>query len=276
MRRAALIFVVALPLTWAQQTPSPTTTTVEGTTPRSTTERPNVSAAGMDQTLTGILMDAGCKAIVSTRPTADLTQMPSQSRTPPAMRQDGQTGAAAQSTQGETARTQTEQEARSLKVYTAPGSTPAQAGTPAAGARTDADDKLPRLTESRSPGTTATTGTAASTAPTEASIARPASPQAEGTGERARAASSSADESMVREKYGECLVTPSTTSFAMHAGGQLYVMDRASNAMIQEQMRNEAFRASMSNARGDSRWSTVTVQGTPTSDNTLTIRSVRK
>ena len=193
MRRAAWFFAIALPLV-AQ---SPTT---EGVTPRSTTERPNVSAPGMEKTLTGVLMDAGCKSIASTR--SDLTQMP---RTPIAMRQDGQTGAGAQSTQGETARTQTEQEQRSLKVYTAPGSTSpdrssavgttgaaATAAAPAAGARTQADDRMPRLTESgRSSATggpsnasaTGTTGAAVATAPAESGNVQslPA-----GTGERAR------------------------------------------------------------------------------------------
>lgn len=281
MRRAALIFAIALPL--AAQTP-----TVEGTTPRSTTERPNVSAHGMDQTLTGVLMDATCKSISSTR--SDLTQVPGRMATPIAMRQDGQSGANAQSTLGETARTQTEQEQRAMKVYspqttgtTGSAITPKNpAGTAAAGARTEADDRMPRLTESgRSSATagpsqasaTGTTGAATATAPTESSIVQSVAPE---IGERARLVSSDSDQMTVRNKYRECMVKPSTTSFAMHAGGQLYVLDRASNDMVQEQMRNEAFRASMANQQDQSQWMTVTVKGTPTSDNTLTIRSVRK
>ncbi len=300
MRRAVWLMAMALPL--AAQSP-----TTEGITPRSTTERPNVSSPGMDQTLTGLLMDATCSAITSTRNT-DLTQMPSSTRTPSTMRQDGQTGANAQSTQGEIARTQTEREQRAMKVYTpqsgpdrasAQGTTGAATNTaPAAGARTDADDRMPRATDGSSTRATAgpshasatgTTGAATETAtPTQSGTVQSLATAGTGTsgtqspvsttGERARTIGGTSDESSsrVRDKYRDCMVKPSTTSFAIHADGKLYVLDRASNEMVQEQMRNEAFRASMVNQRDGSQWMTVTVQGTPTSDNTLTIRSVRK
>jgi hypothetical protein len=233
------------------------------------------------------------------------------------MRQDGQTGANAQSTQGEIARTNTEQESRSLKVYSpqsaagpdrasAAGTTGAAANNaPAPGARNEADDRMrrtesgaienmPRLTESgRASATsgpsqasaTGTTGAATAMAPTQAGQVQSLATAGTGTsgqtatGERARTADTavaSPQIETVREKYRGCMVTPSTTSFAIHADGTLYVLDRASNQMVQEQMRNEAFRASMTNQRDASQWMTVTVQGTPTSENVLTIRSVRK
>jgi hypothetical protein len=79
----------------------------------------------------------------------------------------------------------------------------------------------------------------------------------------------------VREKYKDCMARSSTTDFAIHAGGRLYVLDPASNEMIRQQMRNEAFRGSMSDSTGSPQWITVTVTGTPQGD-TLAITSVRR
>jgi hypothetical protein len=79
----------------------------------------------------------------------------------------------------------------------------------------------------------------------------------------------------VREKYRDCIARSTTTDFALHANGQLYLLDAASNAMIRQQMQNEAFRASMTDAGGSPKWISVTVTGTPTGD-TLSIGSVRR
>jgi hypothetical protein len=80
----------------------------------------------------------------------------------------------------------------------------------------------------------------------------------------------------VREKYAECKVTPSSTVFALHAEGELYILDQASNAIVRRQMRNEAFQAGMVDESGEPRWMTVTVQGFAAADGSLSIRSVRK
>ncbi|MBC7924919.1 MAG: hypothetical protein H7039_04610 [Bryobacteraceae bacterium] len=326
--------------------PKPATTTSQQTTgtdlsqsealttaPRSTTERPNMSGAGLDKTLTGVLMDASCRAIAVRNSSAELTTV-----SPSHSRQDGMTGASAQSTQGETGRTRTETEQRSRLTSprtaagtdnkpmprltetgrassgpanaSATGTTGAAVAPPSATVSGTADAPMSRLTESgrRSAisgpshaSALGTTGAAADMTPSQVRTPSQAGtpPQSgnlqsmdtvqgpgasSGTGDRARrsardvaaAESVSGDAETVREKYQACQVTASTTSFALHAEGALYVLDRASNQMVQEQMRNEAFRASMSDKKDASRWMTVTVQGTPTSENVLTIRSVRK
>jgi hypothetical protein len=53
------------------------------------------------------------------------------------------------------------------------------------------------------------------------------------------------------------------------------VFDEAGNDMVRQQMRNEAFRAGMTDESGAPKWSTVTVVGTASGDR-LTITSVRK
>jgi hypothetical protein len=79
----------------------------------------------------------------------------------------------------------------------------------------------------------------------------------------------------VREKYKDCVARATTTHFALHANGRLYTLDQASNEMIRQQMQNEAFRASMTDASGSPKWISVTVTGTPSGD-TLSISSVRR
>jgi len=153
---------------------------------------------------------------------------------------------------------------------------------------------MPRATEDASVGTatagpsqasaTGTTGAATSTVPPQASHnkqagAASASATSAGTGERARSETETESlnaETTVREKYAGCVPKPSSTVFAIHANGTLYTLDQASNEMVSQQMRNEAFSANMSNGRDGTRWMTVTVLGTPGADNLLTIRSVRK
>jgi hypothetical protein len=88
-------------------------------------------------------------------------------------------------------------------------------------------------------------------------------------GERSRMITS------VREKYRDCVARSTTTGFAIHANGQLYVLDPAGNEMVRQQMRNEAFRASMTDSAGSPQWITVTVAGTPGGD-TLSVTSVRR
>jgi hypothetical protein len=54
------------------------------------------------------------------------------------------------------------------------------------------------------------------------------------------------------------------------------VLDQASNEMVRQQMRNEAFRGAMTDRTGEPHWITVTVVGTPGENNALSITSVRK
>ncbi|MBC8165579.1 MAG: hypothetical protein H7Y20_06880 [Bryobacteraceae bacterium] len=79
----------------------------------------------------------------------------------------------------------------------------------------------------------------------------------------------------VREKYKECVVKSSTAAFAIHSEGKLYILDSSGNQMIGEQMRNEAFRASMSDSSGTEKFMSVTVVGVPSGES-LSINSVRK
>lgn len=93
-----------------------------------------------------------------------------------------------------------------------------------------------------------------------------------GTRERSR----SGEYTTVREKYRDCMVKSSTTRFALHTEGELYMLDEASNNMIMEQMRNEAFRASMTDSSGDPKWISVTVTGKPAGGDMLSLSSVRR
>lgn len=87
------------------------------------------------------------------------------------------------------------------------------------------------------------------------------------TSERARAGSPvSAGE--VPEAYSNCRISAGTTSFAIHSKDKVYMLDRISNQMMQEHM------AAARPASGQ--WIAVTVVGTPTSDNVLTLRSIKK
>ena len=81
--------------------------------------------------------------------------------------------------------------------------------------------------------------------------------------------------STVREKYRDCVARSTTTNFALHANGQLYMLDPASSEMVRRQMQNEAFRASMTDSAGSPQWITVTVNGTASGD-TLSVSSVRR
>jgi len=67
----------------------------------------------------------------------------------------------------------------------------------------------------------------------------------------------------VREKYKDCKVTPSTTSFAIMSDGQLYMIDDAGGSVRQR----------MSSGAG-SDFRTVTVMGTMNGDR-LAITSIQ-
>lgn len=222
------------------------------TSPAQATQRPldtRESDWGSGQPITGLLMDASCKTIASTRPAPGPTVDPSTGR----VNQSGMTGSNAQSMPGETGKTKTETEARSSAATAGPSQASAT-GTTGASVGT-----VPPQS-----------GNVQNTKPVQGPGAADSS-SASDTGVRAR----TADPSTVREAYKDCLVKPETAAFAIHTDGKVYVLDTAGNEMVAEQMRNEAFRASMSDPAGKTKWMTVTVVGT-TSGDTLTIRSVRK
>lgn len=236
-----------------------------------------------EQTITGVLMDASCPAIGRSADSAENQ-----------VKHNGQTGANEQSTLGETARTKTETESRDLKVYDSKKTSSDQSeqdagnnpGTNVAALQAQ-EKEVTRSVSSATAGpsqasATGTTGAATSTAPPQSgnvqslsSVQGPGasnSAATSATGERSRTAPV---RTTVGEKYKACIAKPTTTAFAIHSDGKLYVLDADSNKMVQEQMRNEAFQASMSDKSGAPQWLSVTVVGTA-SDDTLSITSVRK
>jgi hypothetical protein len=65
-------------------------------------------------------------------------------------------------------------------------------------------------------------------------------------------------------------VKSSTTSFAIYANDKVYVLDRISNQMVQEHM------AKAVENNPQTGWMRRTVVGTATSEDVLTLRSIRK
>jgi hypothetical protein len=96
----------------------------------------------------------------------------------------------------------------------------------------------------------------------------------DGSGTRGRtagagpAASTGGDWTSVREKYKDCKVTPSTSSFAIMANGQLYMIDDTAGAVRQRMSSNTA-----SSAAG-SDFQTISVMGTPQGDR-ISVTSVQ-
>lgn len=87
------------------------------------------------------------------------------------------------------------------------------------------------------------------------------------TSERTRAGSPAVT-GEVPETYSNCKVSSATTSFAIYSKNKVYMLDRISNQMMQEHM------ATARPVAGQ--WIAITVVGTPTSDNVLTLRSIGK
>ena len=78
-------------------------------------------------------------------------------------------------------------------------------------------------------------------------------------------------ENAIPDKYRDCRVKGATTSFALYADGTVYVLDRLSNQMMQEHM----LKARSAN-RDSGEWATKTLVGTATSENVLSLRTIRK
>lgn len=216
------------------------------------------------RSMTGVLLDASCSTIAGRGGTAgsDATR----SRTGGQSGDSGATsGAQSASAQGTTG------------TATA-GSAPGASGD--GGALTNPSPKTPAPSRDRGTGATSgansasalgTTGAAPITV--DASSGRGAaganSSGVLSRGERTRLITT------VREKYRDCMARATTTDFALHANGQLYTLDPASNDMVRQQMQNEAFRASMTDAAGEPQFITVMVKGSVTGQ-TLSITSVRR
>ena len=74
-------------------------------------------------------------------------------------------------------------------------------------------------------------------------------------------------ETEIPDTHKDCNLKTSTTSFALYSNGKVYMLDRISNQMMQEHM---------AKGRATSKWTTRTLVGTTTSDDVLTLRSIRK
>jgi hypothetical protein len=77
------------------------------------------------------------------------------------------------------------------------------------------------------------------------------------------------------DRYEGCKASSSTTQFAIHTDGQLFVLDEDGNDVVRQQMRNDSFRSSLSDESGAPRWLTVMVEGHRNGDR-LTLSSLRR
>jgi hypothetical protein len=97
------------------------------------------------------------------------------------------------------------------------------------------------------------------------------------TGERSRTADPTTSSSFttVREKYRDCMVKPTTTSFAIHSDGRLIMLDDAANRLMGQQLASDQFRSRMTDAAGNAKWMSVTVDGSMQGDR-MSVTSVKK
>ena len=86
-----------------------------------------------------------------------------------------------------------------------------------------------------------------------------------------RTQESVAADSSVPDTYSGCKLKGSTTSFALYSNGKVYMLDRVSNQMMQDSMSK-----ANSDAQDGSKWINKTLVGTATSDNVLTLRTIKK
>jgi hypothetical protein len=88
--------------------------------------------------------------------------------------------------------------------------------------------------------------------------------------ERPASTAAPVSENTIPDKYRDCRVKAATTSFAFFVNDTVYVLDQLSNQMMQEHMLKAKSEVS------DTKWLTRTLVGTSTSDNVLSLRTVRK
>jgi hypothetical protein len=102
-------------------------------------------------------------------------------------------------------------------------------------------------------------------------------PAGAGTAQRSRTTDTAISSSFttVREKYRDCMVKPTSTSFAIHSDGRLVVFDEASNQLIRQQLASEEFRSAMTDAGGNAKWMSVKVDGSM-QGNRMSVTSVKR
>jgi hypothetical protein len=88
-----------------------------------------------------------------------------------------------------------------------------------------------------------------------------------------RTQANSVPESAIPDRYRDCRLKSSSTSFALYSDNKIYMLDRISNQMMQEHMLKA--KPEVPNTDG-ARWTMRTLVGTTTSDDVLTLRSIRK
>jgi hypothetical protein len=211
--------------------------TAQQTTPRTDTSVPASAAAG--QSYKGVLMDASCQAIQS-------------HSTPTTSSNVTRSGPAADS---------------STATLNMPRSTAsaAEAGKASTSATTTATTGVATDQSGQATATNRTTTVGRETEKSSSSVKTYEGTTSSATGERSRSAHTNPDVqwATVREKYKDCKVSPTTTSFAIMSNGQLYMLDGASDALKQR---------TSSNTPTD--WHSVTVVGNMTGDR-ITVTSVR-
>jgi len=257
-----------------EKQPSQTLQGLPGQTPTgSPTAQPGhvAGAAGNTTsggTRTGVLMDASCSAIASRQTGSSTLKTYSAgggtgtTSGPNSASAIGTTGAAIEAPRATPSAVDQNGQQRSISQQ-------GTAGT-VAGMNHTGTTAAPGATSGASSASAQGTTGAATTGATGA----PAAGFGQGNGERSRSADAAMDNT-VRERYRDCMARSTTTAFAIHSNGQLYVLDQASNDLVRQQMSGEAFRASMSDRSGDPKWLTVTVNGTASGDR-LTVTSVRR
>jgi hypothetical protein len=212
-------------------------TTDQQPVPRQTETSSTVPASG-GQTFKGVLMDASCQAIQD----RSATTLSSASRSRTAV--DAATSNMPRST-----------------------ASAAEAGKAATSATTTATTGVATDQSGQATATNRTTTVGRETEKSGSSVKiyDGKTSRSSAAAERSRSAHTNPDVqwTTVREKYKDCKVSPTTTSFAIMSNGQLYMLDGASDALKQR---------TSSNTPSD--WHTVTVVGNMMSDR-ITVTSVR-
>lgn len=205
------------------------------------------------QTLKGVLMDASCAAITSESGLSSNEAVRNSISSTSAVTQSGR----ASSTEG-----LRNNSPASQNMGVTAGQARETTAAPVVVAREQAKDEQLRIGSNAS-GTSQIAGAAATPdkSPAWTAVTSPSE------GERGRP-----DTATVQEKYAGCAPAATTTSFALHTEGKLYVIDDEGNDLIRRQMSGEAFRAAMSAAK----WISVTVEGSPAANGMFHVTSIRK
>ena len=256
-----------IPLALAAQSPQTTpgqqSTTGAASTQSSASGQTQASAGVGQNSWSGVLMDATCAAVTSGAGSGSGVTSYSGSQSGSATASTGATGTRP----------------------TGEGTTStASAGQTSQGAR----DQGASSTTSTSSPTTTGTGTTAAAGTTGQSGQAGHSGAASGdtSGQRSRSSADSASFSTVREKYRDCMVKPTTTSFAIHSDGRVILLDEASNQTLRQKVAAGEFKpsgtggtaatpGSTAGSAGSNDWMSVTVNGSMQGDR-LSVSSVSR